>query len=82
MELDLKKKTLLIKFDGREHNIRFPTVHDMKRISEMESNTDETNAVERLAEQFEILGLPKDVFMQLEMDHIEAIKDAIMPKKK
>jgi len=79
MNLELKRKVLQVTVDGKTYSMNFPTVADLKKIAEIEKGAGE--AIDMVACQFEVLGMPKDVFNGLEMEHIELLRDHLFPKK-
>lgn len=82
--LELESDTLKFKFNGKDCSIKFPTA---KEISEharrCEEHKEDGEKVRQLTGEFwETLGLPIDVYDQLQHNHIMKITEEIYGTKK
>lgn len=78
--LEFKKRVLQFKFDGDMHELRFPTVKEIKEMQKLQKeNKDEVAVIEKVLKK---LGMPEGLFDQLEVDHLEAIINKLVNEKK
>lgn len=72
----------VLSFDvyGKSVEVRFPTVKEVRLFQEkMKDKGDElTNTIEYLS----VLGLPKEVAENMEMDHLQQIIESLISQKK
>lgn len=76
--MEIKRKVLKLKFDGREFEIKFPSVKQLKELQKKDGEDDLEMTLRFLSE----LGLPKEASEQMEPDHIKEIVDHITGQKK
>ena len=77
--MELKRKVLNLKFDGGEYKITFPTV---KQLRELSQKKDGENDLDMTLRFLDVLGLPTIVSETMEADHIKEIVDHLTAQKK
>ena len=80
-ELVLKKKTLNIKYEGKDYELSFPSVLQTKNfVKNLEKKGN--NEIEESIKLITELGLPKDVCEAIDIDQLNMIMEAITPQSK
>jgi hypothetical protein len=75
--LELKKKTILIKYEGVEYTLRAPSNSELKEFVASEGeDLDKTIAF------LDKLGLPSAIGWELDPESLMEVTEAITPKKK
>jgi len=81
LELSVKKHS--VGFDGRVFELLSPTLKSIRGLEDkLKKVTDPALKIDVQGEFFVSLGMPEDIYQQLQIEHIEAISDLIMPAKK
>ena len=78
--LEFKKRVLKFSFDGKEQELKYPTVKKIKELQVLQKN--EKDEVVVLEEFLIGLGLDQEVFGELEVDHMNKIVDTLINPKK
>lgn len=82
--MKIERSVLKAEIYGTEYQIKLPTFKQTQAYSESLKglgNDKETDASGAMRSFLEVLGLPGEIFDQLEVDHIVQIMDAITKKK-
>ena len=81
--MELKRRKLQIKLDGESYEMSFPTVKQMADYkTDLDSQDDDSQTIEVMANFFDSLGLPKEVCYSLELDHLSQISEELAGSKK
>lgn len=81
--LELIKKKLEIKYEGKDYSLRFPTYKESITYSKkLKENDSIEHQADALLDYLAGLGLPKEVSENLESEHIVQILDLINDSKK
>lgn len=68
---------------GTEYSIRKPTYKEVEEYrAELMKENENSNAAEIMSNFLDKMGLPKQVFSQLEIAHVSEIMDVVMDAKK
>jgi len=68
---------------GTEYSIRKPTYKEVEEYrGELMKENENSNAAEIMSNFLDKMGLPKQVFSQLEIAHVSEIMDVVMDAKK
>ena len=78
--LDFKKRVLQFKLDGEVHEVRYPSVKEIKLMQERQKKKENEFVV--LEEVLIDLGLKKEIFDTLEVDHLSSIVEMLVNPKK
>lgn len=78
--IEFDRKKLKFKLDGKEHEVNFPTVGQLKAYQK--ANQESQDTFETTVDFLEKLGLEKEVCMGLEADHLKTIVEYISGQKK
>lgn len=78
--LEFKSKVLRFKFDDEIHELRYPTVKEIREMQKLQKEeSDEVNVIESMLNK---LGMKEGLFDKLEVDHVEAIVGSLVNEKK
>jgi len=80
--MQFEKRKLKAKIYGQDYELTFPTVRQQNEYVKAIKESGEDNAMDDLTNLLERLGLPKDVSMDMELDHLLQLMDALVPTKK
>lgn len=78
--LKLNKSKFKIEIFGQVVEIRKPNWSEIEKFQEDVS--EEAGSMSRTRELFVQIGIPSEIVSELEMDHITAIMELLVPKKK
>lgn len=81
--MELKKRVLSFKFEGKEINVKFPTVIQMRDygIEAKKLKEGDSKFIDLMLDFLVKLGLPSELKEELEHEHVMKIMDSITPKK-
>jgi hypothetical protein len=78
----LEKTKIELDVYGTVYNLSRPSFKQALDLKEKNKDKSEEEANEIMLEFLESLGLPKNVTMDMEVDHVTQILDVLMPSKK
>lgn len=78
--MDFKSRVLRFKFNDETHELRFPKVKEIKKLQELQKKSG--NEMEVLESMLMDLGMKKDLFDDLEVDHLNSIVESLINPKK
>ena len=82
-ELDLgSRKVLKVKFEGKQYDIRFPTMMEAMQVSKKTKDKSEADTVEIMINFLKHLGLKDELLNVLDLESVNKIVDSLMPNKK
>lgn len=81
-KLEFKKKNLVVKWEGQEYSLSFPNVADGKRFSDMIKDKTPPEVAEAILDFLDLLGLPKNVSLEMYEDDVVQIFYTLRGEKK
>jgi hypothetical protein len=83
MELSLSKRVLKINFNGeRELSLTYPTVMQLREYYKTIKDKDGEVLYDAMGDFLEKLGMPKEIYIQLEQDHLTQVMNTLSDIKK
>lgn len=76
--LDLSRKTVTVKFEGQDYEVRAPSNAELKKFTDDGEGDDLDKTINLL----DGLGLPKEVCWELDPESLQKVIEAITPQKK
>lgn len=82
--IELNRRALEVKIDGVVYSLKYPTVLQLKRLSEAtkDLSADKSQEIDLIVDLLESLGLPRDVSFGLEPEGFQRIVEALSGAQK
>ena len=80
--MELKKRKLQFKFEGKDFEINFPTTRQVRDFDQLLKTKEDKDHFDLMIEFLGWLGLDKEIVLDMETGHVKAIIDALTDQKK
>lgn len=80
--MKLIRRELALDLYGKEYKISFPTVRQSQAYANSLNGKEDNESIGLLADFLDSLGIPKDVVLDMESEHLTQLVQELMPAQK
>ena len=82
MSLNFKRRELELNVYGNDYKLSFPSVKQTQDYAKKAKRAGDDESASMLVEFLDKLGLPKDISLEMEAEHLTQVVEALIPQGK